>query len=174
MLSSNWLVAPRFWGLLAVAVLAAAVCANRPALANSGNNTIKSYHLDSHSQRIDVPVVLHKSETVRTDFPFGDAMVGDPEIADVVPLTNQSIYILGKKPGVTRLSLLDAKKQVLGVVDIEVTYDLDLMRRTLLDQSRLFENQGVVHERKGSALRDCSGHPGDAARGRTCRAAGAS
>ena len=132
MLSSNWLVAPRLWGVLAVAVLAAALCTNRPALANGGNNTIKSYHLDNHSQRIDVPVVLHKSETVRTDFPFGDAMVGDPEIADVVPLTNQSIYILGKKPGVTRLSLLDAKKQVLGVVDIEVTYDLDLMRRTLL------------------------------------------
>ena len=132
MLSSNWLVAPRLWGVLAVAVLAAALCADRPALANGSNNTIKSYHLDSHSQRIDVPVVLHKSETVRTDFPFGDAMVGDPEIADVVPLTNQSIYILGKKPGVTRLSLLDAKKQVLGVVDIEVTYDLDLMRRTLL------------------------------------------
>ena len=132
MLSSNWLVAPRLWGALAVAVLAAALCTDRPALAHGSNNTIKSYHLDSHSQRIDVPVVLHKSETVRTDFPFGDAMVGDPEIADVVPLTNQSIYILGKKPGVTRLSLLDAKKQVLGVVDIEVTYDLDLMRRTLL------------------------------------------
>ncbi len=49
----------------------------------------------------------------------------------MVPLTNQSIYILGKKVGVTRLSLLDAKKQVLGVVDIEVTYDLDILRRSL-------------------------------------------
>ena len=49
-------------------------------------------------------MVLHKSENVRTDYPFGDVMVGDPEVADVVPLTNQSIYIVGKKTGVTRFS----------------------------------------------------------------------
>ncbi|MGO9172159.1 MAG: type II and III secretion system protein family protein [Rhodomicrobium sp.] len=119
------------WGLLPIAVLAAAFCADRPACANGKNKTITTYYLDRENQRIDVPVVLHKSETVRVDTPFGDALVGDPEIADVVPLTNQSIYILGKKVGVTRLSLLDAKKQVLGVVDIEVTYDLDIMRRHL-------------------------------------------
>ncbi len=101
--------------------------------AGNRNNTLKNYYLDRHSQRIDVPVVLHKSENVRTDSPFGDVMVGNPEIADVVPLTNQSIYIVGKKTGVTRVSLLDAKKQVLGVIDIEVTYDLDLLRRTLQD-----------------------------------------
>jgi pilus assembly protein CpaC len=122
-------MAPRLLVLVAIAAFTAGV--NQPACANGSHSTIKNYYLDRHSQRIDVEVVLHKSETVRTDFPFGDAMVGDPEIADVVPLTNQSIYILGKKPGVTRLSLLDAKKQVLGVVDIEVTYDLELLRRSL-------------------------------------------
>jgi len=102
-----------------------------PAQANNNNRYIPNYYLDRHRQRIEVPVVLNKSETVRVDLPFGDALVGNPEIADVVPLTNQSIYILGKKIGVTRLSLLDSKKAVLGVVDIEVTYDLDIMRRHL-------------------------------------------
>ena len=102
-----------------------------PTFANGHSKSLNSYYLDQTSQRIDVPVILHKSETVRVDFAFGDALVGDPEIADVVPLTNQSIYILGKKVGVTRLSLLDAKKQVLGVVDIEVTYDLDILRHRL-------------------------------------------
>ena len=101
------------------------------SFANGNGKSLNSYYLDQNSQRIEVPVVLHKSETVRVDFAFGDALVGDPEIADVVPLTNQSIYILGKKVGVTRLSLLDAKKQILGVVDIEVTYDLDILRRSL-------------------------------------------
>ncbi len=116
-------------------VLAAALCVNGPAFANGNGKgkgkSINSYYLDRQSQRIEVPIVLHKSETVRTDYPFGDALVGDPEIADVVPLTNQSIYILGKKVGVTRLSLLDPQKQVLGVVDIEVTYDLDIIRKQL-------------------------------------------
>jgi pilus assembly protein CpaC len=102
-----------------------------PAQASDSNRNIPNYYLDRHRQRIEVPVVLNKSETVRVDLPFGDALVGNPEIADVVPLTNQSIYILGKKIGVTRLSLLDSKKAVLGVVDIEVTYDLNIMRRHL-------------------------------------------
>ncbi|MGO8955530.1 MAG: type II and III secretion system protein family protein [Rhodomicrobium sp.] len=102
-----------------------------PALADNNGRHIPNYYLDRYRQRIEVPVVLNKSETVRVDLPFGDALVGNPEIADVVPLTNQSIYILGKKIGVTRLSLLDSKKAVLGVVDIEVTYDLDIMRRHL-------------------------------------------
>ena len=119
------------WLSCAVILLAISLAAASPVFANDNGRSLNSYYLDQMSQRIDVPVVLHKSETVRVDFAFGDALVGDPEIADVVPLTNQSIYILGKKVGITRLSLLDAKKQILGVVDIEVTYDLDILRRSL-------------------------------------------
>ena len=119
------------WLSSALVLLAISLAAASPVFANGYGKSLNSYYLDQTSQRIEVPVVLHKSETVRVDFAFGDALVGDPEIADVVPLTNQSIYILGKKVGVTRLSLLDAKKQILGVVDIEVTYDLDILRRSL-------------------------------------------
>ncbi len=75
------------------------------------------------NERIDVHITLHKSENIRVEYPFSEALVGNADIADVVPLTNASINILGKKIGVTRLSLLDQKKQVLGIVDIEVTHD---------------------------------------------------
>ena len=119
------------WLSYSFILLAISLAPASPVFANGNGKSLNSYYLDQTSQRIEVPVVLHKSETVRVDFAFGDALVGDPEIADVVPLTNQSIYILGKKVGVTRLSLLDAKKQILGVVDIEVTYDLDILRRSL-------------------------------------------
>ncbi len=91
------------------------------------------YHLDVQNERIDVRVTLHKSETVRVDYPFSEALVGNAEVADVVPLTNASINILGKKIGVTRLSLLDAKKSVLGIVDIEVTHDVETLRRVMRD-----------------------------------------
>ncbi len=121
--------APGLWAALIVA--ASLVWSAHPAAANGRVRPLSDYHLDKDTKRIEVPVVLHKSETVRVDFPFGDALVGDPDVADVVPLTNQSIYILGKKVGVTRLSLLDTRKQILGVVDIEVTYDLELLRRHL-------------------------------------------
>ncbi len=89
------------------------------------------YHLDVESERIDVHVVMNKSESVKVAYPFSEALVSNQEIADVVPLTNQSINILGKKIGVTRLSLLDSKKQVLGIVDIQVTHDIDALRQFL-------------------------------------------
>ena len=121
------------WLLCSIALVASILVAPPPVFANGNGRQLNSYYLDRTAQRIDVQVVLHKSETVRVAFPYGDALVGDPEIADVVPLTNQTIYILGKKVGVTRLSLLDPKKQVLGVVDVEVTYDLNILRRSLKD-----------------------------------------
>jgi pilus assembly protein CpaC len=87
------------------------------------------YHVQPSEDQIEVQVTLHKSETVRMGVPFSEALVGNPEVADVVPLTDRSIYIVGKKVGVTRLALLDQGKQLLATVDIEVTYDLAGLRR---------------------------------------------
>ncbi len=87
----------------------------------------------SSVQRMNVMVTLHKTETVSLATPFTEAMVGNVEVADIVPLTNRSLYIVGKKVGVTRLTLLDEDKQPSGVVDVEVTYDLSVLRTQLKD-----------------------------------------
>jgi pilus assembly protein CpaC len=97
------------------------------------------YHVEAQAERIDVKVTLHKTETIRVAYPFTEALVGNAEVADVVPLTNRSIYIVGKKVGVTRLTLLDQDKQLLGIVDVEVTYDLAALR----SQIRRSELNGV-------------------------------
>ena len=89
------------------------------------------YQVQPLSERIDVKVVLHKSETIRIDKPFAEALVGNADVADVVPLSDRSIYIVGRKIGVTRLALLDPQKQLLGVVDVEVTYDLPALRKRM-------------------------------------------
>src|ERR1700686_4460865 len=44
---------------------------------------------------VEVPV--GKSEDVRTDASFVDLIVGNPEVADVNPLTDRSLSILGRK-----------------------------------------------------------------------------
>jgi pilus assembly protein CpaC len=36
---------------------------------------------------------------LRSDRPFAKALIGNPDIADVLPLSDQSIYVLGKKMG---------------------------------------------------------------------------
>ena len=70
-----------------------------------------------------VRVATGKSETVRTEAGVVDVVVGDPEIADVVPLTDHSLSILGKKIGTTRVSAYTDGKKLVGVFDVEVSYD---------------------------------------------------
>ncbi len=72
-----------------------------------------------------VAVTVNKSQTVRVDHPFAEALVGNSEIADVIPLTDRTLYILGKEIGGTRISILDKDKKLLGVMEIEVSYDAD-------------------------------------------------
>jgi pilus assembly protein CpaC len=119
-------------GLLLCASGSLTVLAKAPAKKGS-QKTEKAtggiYHVRPSEDQIDVQVTLHKSETVRMGVPFSEALVGNPEVADVVPLTDRSIYIVGKKVGVTRLALLDQGKQLLATVDIEVTYDIAGLRR---------------------------------------------
>jgi pilus assembly protein CpaC len=70
-----------------------------------------------------VRVTLGKSETLRTSRGFVDLVVGDAEIADVMPLTDETLYVLGKKIGTTNVSIYDASKQLVGVIEIEVAYN---------------------------------------------------
>jgi pilus assembly protein CpaC len=68
-----------------------------------------------------VSVVHRTSQTLRTDQSFTDIVVGDPDVADAVPLTDKSIYVLGKKVGVTSVSIYDADKKLVGVIEVDVT-----------------------------------------------------
>jgi pilus assembly protein CpaC len=70
-----------------------------------------------------VSVILGKTQDVRTDQGLADITVGDPDIADVSPLTDHSLSILGKKIGTTRVTVYNADKKPIGIFDIEVTYD---------------------------------------------------
>lgn len=117
--------------ILPAIVLASIAINPHSSLAQTKKKPVHIYHLDIQNDRIDVRITLHKSETVKVAYPFSEALVSNSDIADVVPLTNQSINILAKKIGITRLSLLDNKKQVLGIVDIQVTHDVDALRQVL-------------------------------------------
>jgi len=70
-----------------------------------------------------VRISTNKSQALRLDYPFTDVLVGSAEIADVIPLSDQTIYILGKRAGTTNISVLDDARRVIGVVDVEVGPD---------------------------------------------------
>src|SRR5262245_59364754 len=52
-------------------------------------------------------VTLNKSRTIYFDRPFATAVVGSPDIADALPVTDRGLHILGKKIGTTSVSVYD-------------------------------------------------------------------
>jgi pilus assembly protein CpaC len=76
-------------------------------------------------------VVMGRSETFRFTVPFGEIVVGDPETADVNALSDRTLYVLGRKLGSTNVTLFDDKKDLLAVIDVEVTHDLTGLSSTL-------------------------------------------
>lgn len=74
---------------------------------------------------LEVP--LNKSKVVSADRAIAKALVGNEEIADILPLTDKAIYVLGKKMGTTSLTLYDAGGRVLSVMDIAVGPDVETL-----------------------------------------------
>lgn len=111
--------------LLAAAGLAAAALPV-PATAQLTNLSVAE---GIHAGELAVP--LNKSQVLRADRPYAKALVGNPEIADVLPLTNESLYVLGKKTGTTSLTLYDQGNMLLAVIDIVVGPDVISLKRQL-------------------------------------------
>jgi pilus assembly protein CpaC len=78
-----------------------------------------------------VMVTIGKSQDVRTGTSFVDVMVGDPEVADVNPLTDHTLSILGKKIGTTRVQVYAEGKKLIGIFDVEVSYDITRLTNEL-------------------------------------------
>ena len=115
---------------LAIACIAAAVLTgtafSAPAAAQVGSISVAD---GVHAGEVAVPV--NKSQVIRSDRPYARALIGNPEIADVLPLSNTSLYVLGKKAGTTSLTLYDRGSNLIAVVDVVVGPDVISLKRQL-------------------------------------------
>ena len=85
----------------------------------------------SSARHAVIKVAKGKPRTIRTGSPFYEIVIGDPEIANVSPLTDRSFYVLGNALGTTGIALFDENKQLVGTVDIEVTLDTERLASTI-------------------------------------------
>lgn len=107
---------------LAALPTATALVAAPAALAQDAGSGV-------HAGTLEVPV--DKSEIVTSDRPIAKALIGSAEIADVLPVSNRSIYVLGKKVGTTSLTLYDQSGRVIAVMDVSVGPDVEGVRSQL-------------------------------------------
>ncbi len=84
-----------------------------------------------HAGTIEVPV--NKSQVVSSDRAIARAMIGNADVADVVPISERSVYVLGKAFGTTSLTLYDRGNRVIAVMDVEVGPDVEGLREQMAD-----------------------------------------
>ncbi|MFD2055884.1 type II and III secretion system protein family protein [Mesorhizobium calcicola] len=117
-----------FRGLLAVAVLACSAAASLlgPA-ALAADRFIDVSNPSVH--RIFLP--MSQSVTIQVNATLGDIVVGDEKIADAQPMTDRTLYVIGKGAGTTTVNLFSTDKRSLGVIQIEVGVDVSDMAQAI-------------------------------------------
>ena len=97
-----------------------------------------------------IKVSVNRAIVMESDEPFAELSVANPGIADIATLSDRTIYVLGKAPGRTTLTLLAADGRLITNVDVQVSPDLAEFKerlREILPRERIevrTANDGIV------------------------------
>lgn len=69
-------------------------------------------------------VPLNRAIVLESDTPFAELSVANPLIADIATLSDRTVYVLGKQPGRTTLTLLGPDGRLITNVEVQVTPDI--------------------------------------------------
>ncbi len=74
------------------------------------------------SAALNVP--MNRAVVVESDEPFAELSIANPGIADISTLSDRTIYVLGKAPGRTTLTLLGGDGRLITNVEVRVAPDI--------------------------------------------------
>lgn len=89
--------------------------------ANAQSETLRVMQ-GSASSALNVP--MNRAVVVESDSPFAELSIANPGIADISTLSDRTIYVLGKTPGRTTLSLFSPDGRLISNVEVHVTPDI--------------------------------------------------
>lgn len=78
-----------------------------------------------------VKIPIFKSKNLKTKQPIHRVSVGNPAIADILILRSSELYIVGKQLGTTNVMIWDEEDNLVDVMNLEVTHDLNSLRKRL-------------------------------------------
>lgn len=100
--------------------------------------TIAATPLDAQNLRVlsngtssALRVPMNRAVVVESDVPFAELSIANPAIADISTLSDRTVYVLGKTPGRTTLTLLNAEGRLITNVDVQVVPDLGEFKERL-------------------------------------------
>lgn len=108
------------------------------ALVGLGHPLVISLSAQAQTLRImpggvhdTLAVAMNRAVVVETELPFAELSIANPGIADISTLSDRSIYVLGKAPGRTTLTILGPNGDLVANVEVQVTPDVAEFRERL-------------------------------------------
>lgn len=83
------------------------------------------------STPIQLKLMTGKSLVLSIDRPIKRVSLANPEIADVLVISPNQIYLRGKKPGLTNLSLWGGKEKLVTIYELEISLDISQLKGRL-------------------------------------------
>jgi len=112
--------------LAAMLLMGGALCVMPAPRAQA--ETLRVLNGDSAST---LRVPMNRAVVVETEMPFAELSIANPGIADISTLSDRSIYVLGKTPGRTTLTILGPDGSLFSNVEVQVTPDIAEFRERL-------------------------------------------
>lgn len=83
------------------------------------------------ARNTNLTVPLYKSRIVSVSSPVKRVSIGNPDIADVLILGTDELYVLGKDLGTTNVLLWDRNNTLVSALAVSVTHDIDGLKRQI-------------------------------------------
>ncbi|KFE35631.1 type II and III secretion system protein family protein [Thioclava atlantica] len=93
-------------------------------VAAMGPSQAETLRIMSGSAQQPLRVPMNRAVVVESDTPFTELSIANPGIADIQTLSDRTIYVLGKLPGRTTLTILGGDGKLISNVDVQVTPDV--------------------------------------------------
>jgi pilus assembly protein CpaC len=90
-----------------------------------------SYEIVRAGRNGSFTVPIYKSRIVDLPGPVKRVSIGNPDIADVLILGGESLYVLGKDLGATNVLLWDREDHLVSSLNIAITHDIESLKRQL-------------------------------------------
>ena len=122
-------------GKLAAALLVAAslLAASAAPAQQPGRSPIMVTPEAGLQPSASLTVPMNKSQIFRATQAISRITVGNPAVADAVPLSAQSFYVYGKKAGSTNVAVYGTNARLLAVLDIIVGADVEAIKKALYE-----------------------------------------
>lgn len=82
-------------------------------------------------ERRAVELTTDTALALESHAPFVELSIANPDIADISTISNNSLYLLGKRPGRTTLMLMGEGGQLISIIDVQVSPDISELRTRL-------------------------------------------